>query len=86
MKGKTSSGFEYEIEDAALDDWLFFKTLRKIDMGEEQCVVDLLPLLLKNGQDEQLENHLLKIEGKIKLSSMLREISDILESNKDLKN
>ena len=34
MKGKTSSGFEYELDEAALDDYELLETLQDIDDGD----------------------------------------------------
>lgn len=86
MRGKTSTGFEYELSDSIKDDWNLLKLLRKIDKGEAQCIIDVSFRLLGDEQEERLEKFLEEKEGDVKASSMIREISEILNSNKTTKN
>ena len=86
MKGKTSTGFEFEVNDEQLDDWTLLKYLRKVDQGEVQYMIDAVPLLLGEEQEQHLEKHLYDLEGSVKATSMAREVSEIMQSNKDLKN
>lgn len=86
IKGITSTGFKFEIEDDVLDDWNILKYLKKIDEGEIEYIIDVVPLLLGKEQEEKLEKHLKELEGRIRMTSMAKEISEIMESGKDLKN
>lgn len=86
IKGITSTGFKFEIEDDVLDDWNILKYLKKIDEGEIEYIIDVVPLLLGKEQEEKLEKHLKELEGRIRMTSMTKEISEIMESGKDLKN
>lgn len=86
IKGITSTGFKFEIEDDVLDDWNILKYLKKIDEGEIEYIIDVVPLLLGKEQEEKLEKHLKEFEGRIRMTSMAKEISEIMESGKDLKN
>lgn len=83
---ETTTGFNVELEEGRMDDWQVVKCLRKIDSGEIQYVVDLLPLLLGEEGTKALENHLQKVEGTIKFSSMVREVSEILQAQNKTKN
>lgn len=85
-KGITSSGFKYSINEENLDDWNFLKVLKEIDNGEIQRIVDFVPMLLGEKQARQLEKYLEKKEGKVRISSVSREIEEILASSSDLKN
>ncbi len=86
MQKATSTGFEYKLDDEVLDDWELLKLLKKIDKGEGDLIIDLVPRLLGDEQAQQLENHLIKLEGKVKISSMSREIGEIMNGSKELKN
>ena len=86
IKGITSTGFKFEIEDDVLDDWNILKYLKKIDEGEIEYIIDVVPLLLVKEQEEKLEKHSKELEGRIRMTSMAKEISEIMESGKDLKN
>ena len=42
LKGKTSTGFEYELSDGALSDWEVLEELVNIDEGHYSAAVKLL--------------------------------------------
>ena len=42
IKGITSTGFKFEIEDDVLDDWNILKYLKKIDEGEIEYIIDVV--------------------------------------------
>jgi len=86
MKKATSTGFEYKLDDEVLDDWELLKLIKRIDNGESDLIVDLVPKLLGDEQAIELENHLIRLEEKVKISSMAREIGEIMKGSKDLKN
>lgn len=86
MKKATSTGFEYKLDDEVLDDWELLKLIKRIDNGESDLIVDLVPKLLGDEQAIELENHLIRLEEKMKISSMAREIGEIMKGSKDLKN
>ncbi len=86
MKKATSTGFEYKLDDEVLDDWELLKLIKRIDNGESDLIVDLVPKLLGDEQAVELENHLIRLEEKVKISSMAREIGEIMKGSKDLKN
>ena len=85
MKKATSTGFEYKLDDEVLDDWELLKLIKRIDNGESDLIVDLVPKLLGDEQAIELENHLIRLEEKVKISSMAREIGEIMKGSKDLK-
>lgn len=82
---KTKTGFEYEIKEENLDNWDLLKGLREIDKGNEQYIVDVLPLLLGKEQAERLEEHVRK-DGKVKVTDILAEFEDIMSSKNEAKN
>lgn len=86
MKDITSSGFEFEISEENIDDWDLIKVLREIDKGNTQYVVDALPLLLGNKQAKKLEDHVRDKNGKVKISSIMKEFEEIMSKSQEVKN
>lgn len=46
LKGITKSGFDYEIEDKALDNWELLESLVAIDEGDTAAVIKVARQLL----------------------------------------
>lgn len=86
MKNTTTSGFEFEISEENIDDWELIKALREIDKGNAQYVVDALPLLLGNDQAKKLEDHVRDKNGKVKITSIMKEFEEIMSKSQEVKN
>lgn len=85
IKGKTESGFEFEIEKEALDDYELLEALSKVDKGEYGCITEVVTLLLGEKQKENLKEHIRK-NGRVSANKMIEEVMQIFETSKDLKN
>ena len=81
----TSSGFRYKLDEDVLDDWETLTLLENIDSGELNGITKAVPKLLGKKQFENLKSFLRKKEGKVKITSVMREIGEIL-ANPKLKN
>ena len=77
----TSSGFRYKIDDEALDDWETLTLLKKVDDGDILAIIDVAPKFLGEKQYQNLQKFLKKKEGKVRTTSMIREIGEIFTSN-----
>lgn len=77
----TSSGFRYKIDDEALDDWETLTLLKKVDDGDILVIIDVAPKFLGEKQYQNLQKFLKKKEGKVRTTSMIREIGEIFTSN-----
>lgn len=77
----TSSGFRFYLDDEVLDDWETFEMLNKIDEGDISTIIKVAPKLLGTRQYENLKKFLKKKEGKVRVTSMVREIGEIFTSN-----
>ena len=86
LRGKTESGFEFELDDNVLDDWKLVKYLRNVDKGDSQYIVDVAERLLGEEQCEKLENFIEEKYGKATGTLMTKEIANILEATKEGKN
>lgn len=89
IAGKTKTGFEFSIEDAALDDWELLEVLADIDDGKTQKIGTAIKLLLGADQAKALKEHCRNDEGRVPTSAMMAEMGEIfaeLRKNKDAKN
>ena len=86
LRGKTESGFEFEIKDDALNDWKIIKYFRKVEKGEGQYIVDAAERLLGEEQCEKLEAFIEDKHGKLDAEIMSSEIASILNAFKEGKN
>ena len=80
MVGKLSDGYEVQINEGCLNDWMFLKTLRKID-------VDIAERLL-GGEEEvdKLAKHLENEAGITPADKMVEAIAEIMNSVNESKN
>ena len=90
MKGKTSSGFEYTIDDEAKDDMELLDALVEIDEGEPSGISKATLLLLGKDQKKALYEHCRTASGRVSAAKVIAEFTEILnagqEDNPDLKN
>ena len=57
MKGKTSSGFEYELNEEALDDYELLEDLCEMDAGNMSKMSSVMNRLIGAEQKERLKEH-----------------------------
>lgn len=86
MKGKTTSGFEFELQQEALDDYELLEALYKIDKGELGVIPEVAKRLLGEEQNNRLKNHLRGENGRVSSAKFIAEIMDIFKVSKELKN
>lgn len=86
LKGKTETGFEFEIDEEVLDDWELLELLQEIDDGSIGKLSKAMVLMLGKEQYEKLKNFIKARDGKIKASVMVDEFSSIMNADKELKN
>lgn len=86
IKGKTTSGFSFEIDPEAFNDWRLLRKIRAVDKGEGQMAADVAEAILGSEQLELLENHIEKEHGKVTITDMMVELEEIIESCEPGKN
>ena len=86
IKGKTKSGFDFELEDEVLDDYELLEALCSVDHGNYSDVAKLIEMLLGEEQKEALKAHLKNRDGRVKTSAIMNEISEIFEACSSGKN
>lgn len=85
LKGKTKSGFDFEINEKRLKDW---RLLRKIAAADENPLLtpELLDAILGQEQSKELENHLEDEDGIVDPELMSEDIASIFAAFSQLKN
>lgn len=86
MKGTTSSGFEYNLDETALDDYELLEDLCELDNGNTARTISALNRLLGTEQKDQLKEHLREENGRVPASKMMIEMGEIFNSVKGGKN
>lgn len=86
LKGKTESGFEFELEDEVLDDWEILECFRNIDKGKTEYIIDAAEMLLGEAQYKRLKSFIKERYGRIKASIMATEVANIFGATKEGKN
>lgn len=84
LKGKTKSGFEFEIDERIKDDYRFFEALYQV---EENPILapKLINMLLGEDEKERLLKHIEK-DGFVSQTDVLKEVTEIIRSAGDIKN
>lgn len=86
IKGTTTTGFEFELEDEVLDDYELLEVLVEVDKGNYGLVTKMVDILLGESQKEALKNHIRKNTGRVSAKKMMEEISEIFQASNSLKN
>ena len=85
MKGKTSTGFEFDIEDERLDDMELVNIMAEIDENP-LLMPKLCKMLLGEEQKKRLYDHLRSEDGRVPIEATTNAIQEIFNSPGDLKN
>lgn len=83
MTGTTKSGFEFDVNEAALDDYRLLKALNEVSDGKTGKVAVIIEKLLGSDQEERLMEHVESInDGKCSATGMVAELNEIFEAIK----
>lgn len=84
LKGKTASGFAFEISEDIIDDYEFVEALG----GLEENPLNLskvVTMLFGKGQTTKLKEHC-RVDNRVSTQKMMNEIQDIFTNVNQLKN
>lgn len=84
LKGKTKSGFEYEVSDESLNNFELIEVLAEVD-SNPLLVPKLVKMLLGDEQKKNLSDHVRNDKGIVPLDLISNEIMEIFQGDK-LKN
>lgn len=86
LKGKTSSGFSFVVEDFRLNNMELLEVLNDIDEGKTHRVPKAVLLLLGEEQKHDFYEHLRNGDGIVPVDVAAKELMEIIESGADGKN
>ena len=80
-KGKTKSGFEFEVDPVVFDDWEILEKLNDIDNGNSALMVDVARQVLGQEQLDALKEHVRENSGgKVSITDMSEALGEIFEA------
>ncbi len=86
IKGKTSSGFEFELEDEVLDDYDLLESLQKADEGDAGSMLRVVDILLGEEQKRKLKDHVRSDKGRVSAKALFAVVEEIFQACKEGKN
>lgn len=87
VKGKTSTGFEYEINKEIVDDWNFIERLAKLEQnGSVSETINVIVTMIGKDGYENLKKHCQTDTGRIPIKRLMNEYYEIMEENDITKN
>lgn len=79
IKGKTEKGFEFEVEDDALDDWELTEDLVEIDNGNFGRIVSAINRFLGIEQAKAFKEFYRNDKGKISSTELMNALKEIFD-------
>ena len=86
ITGKTESGFAFEIEDEALDDYELLEALILVDAGQKAKIFDVVNLLFGEAQQKALRDHVRTPSGRVSAKRMAAETMEVFKACNQAKN
>lgn len=78
-KSKTKTGFEYELNQEALNDYELLEDVAEVD-NNPLLIPKVLELILGKEQTRKLKDHIRDKNGRVPATKMMEEIADIFSS------
>lgn len=85
MNGKTSSGFEFTVDEKNLDNMELVDAIAEAD-SNPIAVTRIIKMLLGDEQKKQLYDHLRTADGRVPIKDVTTAVVDIFNSDKSGKN
>ncbi len=85
IKGKTTSGFEYKISQARLENYELIESLSEVEVNP-LALPKTVNLLLGKEQADGLKEHLRDDEGLISTEKLSEELMEIFNAQNETKN
>lgn len=79
VKGKTSSGFKYEVNPAMIHNAEFLELFADVQNGNSMQSFALMEMALGKEQKKALYEHLRNDEGMVPVEDLTQEIAEIFE-------
>ena len=85
IRGKTSSGFAFEIEDHVLDSMELLDAIMEADENPG-AISKVVKMILPADQRKKLYDHLRTEKGNVPIMAVAQEVAEIFTSNQQGKN
>ena len=85
IRGKTSSGFAFEIEDHVLDSMELLDAIMEADENPG-AISKVVKMILPDDQRKKLYNHLRTEKGNVPIMAVAQEVAEIFSTNQQGKN
>ena len=85
IKGKTKSGFEFEIDEANVNDYRLLKLIAQAETNK-MVIAEIVSRLFGEEQEERLLKHLEDEHGRVSLELVDAEIAEIFLKVREVKN
>ena len=85
MQGKTTSGFEFEVDEKRLDDMELVEAIAESDTNPI-AIMRVIKLLLGDEQKQRLYDHLRTDDGRVPIKAATTAVVEIFNSAKPGKN
>ena len=83
IKGRTATGFSFEIDEEARDDMEILERLIDMSRGDLTAMPDVLVGLLGTDQKKALYEHCRGKNGRVSSKAVYEEVQSIFESTKE---
>ena len=85
VKGKTPSGFKFEISERRLNNYELLELIGEVDEGNGQAFPKVLKLLFGDDQAKDFKDHLREEDGIIPTEKISDELKSVLETIREVK-
>lgn len=85
ITGKTSSGFGFELSPNVFDDWEIMELLGRVQNEDKLAIFELFRRVLGDEQLAKLKEHCREEDGRIPLSRMNDELTEIFTAQANAK-
>lgn len=82
ITGKTSSGFDFHLDEEKTDDYEFLEMVCEIDNGKVSLIPKMAIQLLGKDQMDALKEHVRDSDGKVSARKIADEIGEIMANSK----
>lgn len=84
LKGKTSTGFEFKIPKATLDNYELVEAIGDLETNP-LAIIQVINMLLGEEQKNALKEHVRDEDGVVTTSVLTNEITEIFNSQQEIK-
>ena len=82
ITGRTSSGFNFHLDEEKTDDYEFLEMVCEIDNGKITLIPKMAAQLLGKEQMDALKEHVRDSKGMVSASKIAEEIGEIMKNSK----